>query len=637
MAGVGDVMTQDGRVAAAPPPCACAPRWPRCPRRSTTRCRPSGADDVRVGTRVRVPAPRAHGAGLGGRGRRRPRRPASTSCRSSRGSGWGPPPALVELAEWAAWRWAGPASFFLRVASPATVVRAAARHRRPPVAATGGTSGGAAALRSRLATWPRRRRAPPWCASRRPPISSTSCSPSSTTRPCAPGAAASLVLVPSTGWAERLTARLRAAGLPGHGHVGGGAGGVAGGGREPGRRPGRPVPRLAAAVVLDAHDAAYREESAPTYSAVEVLLERARREGEPLHPRVTGPAGRRSPRTPGLRRVARRPVRSGPAGRRSSGWTAAARTRGRGMFSEEFVRLARAVLDDPERGGPRARWSASTTARAAPACWPAGTAASWRAVPAAARRPPGRADEEVLRVPALRRDAAGRLRGLRTAAHEDAAGRREPAARGAGGAPRGRGGRGGRPAAAGGAGAAVPPAPGARRHRGGAAPGPPRRRGGLPRHRSAPAGPAALGDRGDAGALGPGRPAGRGRGSGPPWARVQVQTRVPDHPVLQAVARGEPDAGAGRGGGDAPRLGAATLLRAGAAVGCAGPGLRRGAAPGRRRPSSGRDGGRRCRSLDDGRVPAAGSRRTARCATCWPGRRGRPGAGCGSRSIPRPL
>src|SRR5580698_3691957 len=37
--------------------------------------------------------------------------------------GWGPPSAVVELAEWAAWRWAGPASFFLRSASPETIVR----------------------------------------------------------------------------------------------------------------------------------------------------------------------------------------------------------------------------------------------------------------------------------------------------------------------------------------------------------------------------------------------------------------------------------------------------------------------------------------------------------------------------------
>ena len=29
-------------------------------------------------------------------------------------------------------------------------------------------------------------------------------------------------------------------------------------------------------------------------------------------------------------------------------------------------------------------------------------------------------------------------------------------------------------------------------------------------------------------------------GTGPAWARVQVQTRVPDHPVLAALARGQP-------------------------------------------------------------------------------------------------
>jgi primosomal protein N' (replication factor Y) len=32
------------------------------------------------------------------------------------------------------------------------------------------------------------------------------------------------------------------------------------------------------------------------------------------------------------------------------------------------------------------------------------------------------------------------------------------------------------------------------------------------------------------------------RGTGAPWARMQAQTRVPDHPLLQAVAVGEPTA-----------------------------------------------------------------------------------------------
>jgi primosomal protein N' (replication factor Y) len=32
------------------------------------------------------------------------------------------------------------------------------------------------------------------------------------------------------------------------------------------------------------------------------------------------------------------------------------------------------------------------------------------------------------------------------------------------------------------------------------------------------------------------------RSTGAPWARLQVQTRVPDHPLLAAISRGEPAA-----------------------------------------------------------------------------------------------
>src|SRR5205085_5460933 len=37
-------------------------------------------------------------------------------------SGWGPPPEVVELAQWAAWRWAGPVTTFLGAASPPVAV-----------------------------------------------------------------------------------------------------------------------------------------------------------------------------------------------------------------------------------------------------------------------------------------------------------------------------------------------------------------------------------------------------------------------------------------------------------------------------------------------------------------------------------
>ena len=64
-------------------------------------------------------------------------------------SGAGPPPSVLALADWAAWRWAGPVSSFLGTASPPRVVRdlGAVPARPTPPASPGGGSGavGAAA------------------------------------------------------------------------------------------------------------------------------------------------------------------------------------------------------------------------------------------------------------------------------------------------------------------------------------------------------------------------------------------------------------------------------------------------------------------------------------------------------------
>ena len=144
-----------------------------------------------------------------------------------------------------------------------------------------------------------------------------------------------LVLVPSSGWAERLTARLERRGCPTAGtweHARAGWPVVVG------SRAGAwaPVPRLAAVVVLDAHDAAYREESAPTYSAVDVLVERARREGVPCLLVSPVPPVALAARA-GLRTVA--PTRL----EERAGWPILERVDRRGadprsgMFSEEFV------------------------------------------------------------------------------------------------------------------------------------------------------------------------------------------------------------------------------------------------------------------------------------------------------------
>ena len=251
--------------------------------------------------------------------------------------GWGPPSAVVELAEWAAWRWAGPASFFLRSASPETIVRGLPV--RPPTPAPDPTTPRRTELHLAQAGL---------TVVREPPLADPIHLLLSVLEDEAVRArdGSVLVLVPSAGWAERLTARLENRGWPTAGTWEQARAGwpVVVGSRAAAWAP---APRLAAVVVLDAHDAAYREESAPTYSAVDVLIERARREGVPCI--LASPV---PPVTLAADPVVRTIAPSRPEER--AGWPVLERVDRRGadprsgMFSEEFVRLARSVLDDAE-------------------------------------------------------------------------------------------------------------------------------------------------------------------------------------------------------------------------------------------------------------------------------------------------
>ena len=184
-------------------------------------------------------------------------------------TGWGPPAELVELAEWAAWRWArardgrscGTAS------PPGAVLALPALPRRDRPA------GAARSVRGpRLLDGPRCR----WCGCRRPP----------TVLDVVLAAAArghALVVTPSVADARQLGARLRRAGVP----VGLVPAGLGGGGPPASTVVGAraaawaPVPGLAAVVVLDEHDEALQEERTPTWHARDVAVERARRAGVP--------------------------------------------------------------------------------------------------------------------------------------------------------------------------------------------------------------------------------------------------------------------------------------------------------------------------------------------------------------------
>ena len=500
-------------------------------------------NDLRVGTRVRVPlqgrSVRGWVVATGDAPGEPP--PGVDLLPLKSWLGWGPPEEIVDLADWAAWRWAGTAAFFLRAASPDTIVRGLPAAPAPTA-------------------WPPSTRTHPWTAAldsgsgetmlRLPPATDLIdlvLSVAGDERVRARGGSV-VVLVPSTGWAERLVTRLVRRGMP---TVSSWVEARAGWPVVVGTRSAAwaPVPRLAAAVVLDAHDEAYREESAPTYSAVDVLRERCRRAGascllvSPVPPVVLTATG-------DLETVALAPHDE------RAGWPAIERVDRRGadprsgVFSEEFVRLARSVLDDPAavaRGPLVCVYNRTGGARLL-ACAHCGELAQCTRCGAAVTRPK---EEEVLRCPRCGETRpvvcphCGRLKmkALRVGVSRL---REELAAL---------------------LGVAVGEVAGPRPTGSRAAAGPDV---GPAENIDAPSEPVLIGTEAvlhrvrraaavafldiDLHLLAPrlsatedtlallvraGRLVGP-RGSGSTWARVQTQTRVPEHPVLVAAAAGEP-------------------------------------------------------------------------------------------------
>ena len=184
----------------------------------------------------------------------------------SKVSSAGPPPEVVSLAQWAAWRWAGRWVHLLRTASPPANV--------PPPLRIGGSYG---------ELFPR---AAPDCVVRRLP-------PSADRLPVVREAVAegpAIVVVPSIGAASRLGARLRKDGrrvalLAGEVRVGDWAAAAAGEAVVVGTRVAvwAPLPDAAlhGIVVLDEHDEALQSEQAPTWHARDVAIERASRASVP--------------------------------------------------------------------------------------------------------------------------------------------------------------------------------------------------------------------------------------------------------------------------------------------------------------------------------------------------------------------
>jgi primosomal protein N' (replication factor Y) len=261
-------------------------------------------------------------------------------------SGQGPPPAVVSMAEWAAWRWAGPMSSFLGTSSPIRVVRdpgppAAGRGRSrgagegtpPATPSPGGGSvdivdaalaGGSLPATVRLA----------------PALDAMLVVLELVHRT---GPAGVLVLAPSHTRAAQAADRLRASGLPVALMPDRWEEAASGRSLVVGTRAAAwaPVPRLRAAVVMDAHDEAYREERSPTWSAVDVVIERGRRDGAAVV--LVSPC-------PPVSLIGTRPPVTTSRALERRGWPTVEivdRTHDdprTGLFSERMVRLLHSVL-----------------------------------------------------------------------------------------------------------------------------------------------------------------------------------------------------------------------------------------------------------------------------------------------------
>lgn len=238
---------------------------------------PDGVE-VRMGDVVRI---RLAGRPIGGWVTAVDVEPASDVALASvtKVSGRGPAAELLELSAWAAWRWAGRRPHLLRTASPMATVRdiptPAPLPAEVPVADH--------TLREALALHRAVLRMAPG-TDRYPLVRAA------VTAPSAVAGGRTLVLCPSVSEARALGRRLRRDGiitaiLAGEmGAAGAGewararGGSVVVGARSSAWAPVTPLGRV---VVLDEHDEAYQGEQTPTWNAREVAIERARQAGAP--------------------------------------------------------------------------------------------------------------------------------------------------------------------------------------------------------------------------------------------------------------------------------------------------------------------------------------------------------------------
>lgn len=319
------------------------------------------ADLVEVGTEVRVPL---HGRSVTGWVTALdvvP--PAGVSLQEiQKVRGYGPPSSVVDLAWWARWRWAGPASAFMKTASAPRIIRRLPRPNETlAVRRTGSRSAGpqpgegagrpegalGAAVSESFSGATVVLRYPP-AADPLVPALAASQLLDREDRAARSSDAGVLVLVPSHESARDLSAGLRRHGvptalLPDDWDAARAGRCVAVGTRAAAFAP---LPGLRGALVLDAHDESYYEQRAPTWCAWRVVSERAKRDGVPCVLASACP-------TLDVLSAGRVVVPSRVAER--SGWAAIEVVDRRsddprtGLFSERLVRLVRWAAERPSR------------------------------------------------------------------------------------------------------------------------------------------------------------------------------------------------------------------------------------------------------------------------------------------------
>ena len=215
--------------------------------------------------------------------------------------GLGPPPDLMDLARWAAWRWAGSEVAFLRLASPARPVAGTVSGRSAQGEGRLGAGldtdalagfraglgpGDAAVFDAVSVALSGSAVSAPSPERRRPGVSVLRLPPPQDPVPVALAAAGrgdALVIVPEAASARRVARALRRAGVRVAIAPDDWASSAGGGCTVVGSRAAAwmPMPNLAAVAVLDEHDETLKSSAAPAWNARDVALERAQRAGCP--------------------------------------------------------------------------------------------------------------------------------------------------------------------------------------------------------------------------------------------------------------------------------------------------------------------------------------------------------------------